>query len=100
MTFAASSPRPNHCPSCTCGAKNPLLVEARLRLQAAEYASALADGSNIDGDPGGIDAEHIAPFADYLPEALVQAGFRLTATFDDELRRLITTVYKRKDVGT
>lgn len=100
MTPAASSPRPNHCPSCTCGAKHPLLVEARLRLQAAEYASTLVDGSNIDGDAGGIDAEHIAPFVDYLPEALVQAGFRLTVTFDNERRRLITTVYKRKETGT
>lgn len=95
----ATSPRPNHCPSCTCGAKHPLLVEARMRLQAVEYVAALGEsGGNIDGDPGGVDHERIAPFADYLPEALVAAGFRLRVTFDNDLRRLITTAYKREEI--
>ena len=91
------SPRPNHCVSCTCGAKNPLLVEARLRLQAAEYAATLVDGDNIDSDVGGIDAEYIAPFSDFLPEQIVAAGFRLTVKVDNGLRRLITTAHKREE---
>lgn len=74
------------------------LLMGALQLRAAEYVASMGEsGGNIDGDPGGIDHERIAPFADYLPEALVAAGFRLRVTFDNDLRRLITTAYKPKE---
>lgn len=80
---------------CACNADGPLAV-AELRLRAAEYAAGLADGETIDDDVGGTDAAYVAPFRDYLPEALKAAGFNLTLA--NVGGRLVTTVNRAPGV--
>lgn len=83
------------CPvHCTPGPAGRL-ARAELGLRARYYAEALTDGEDIDGDIGGVDAEYIAPFAQYLPEALIAAGFSIHARL--ERGRVITTVRKPKE---
>lgn len=80
-----------HRAHCVCNADGSL-VRAELRLRAAEYADALADGSTIDDDVGGTDADYIAPFRDFLPEALQDAGFTMTVA--NVGGRVVTTVHR------
>ena len=80
---------------CSPGKERRLAV-AEMKVRAALYASGLTDGDEIHGDPGGTDADYIAPFAAYLPEALVTAGFRITVRLGDA-GRLVTVVHKQKE---
>jgi hypothetical protein len=82
------SPRPCRCP-CAC---DPLPLSARKRMLADRYVSALTSGETIDDDPGGTDARYVAPFREYLPAALMAAGFRITARLVQS--RVVTTVYR------
>jgi hypothetical protein len=85
---AAESPRPCRC-VCACNTVGPLAV-AELRRRAADYAATLADGSEIHED---IDQATIAPFVDYLPEAISDRGLRMEVRLDG--RCLVTTIRGR-----
>lgn len=91
MTFRAAPPSPRPC-ACRCTCNDPGPLAERLRFAAQQYASALTDGEEIDGDHGGTDAEFVAPFAKYLPEALLAAGFSIHARLDKASGRLMTQV--------
>ena len=91
MTFRDAPPSPRPC-ACACVCKDPGPLAARLRLAAQQYVACLTDGEEIDGDPGGADEEYIRPFAAYLPEALVEAGFKIYARLDREAGRVMTQV--------
>ena len=88
---------PDQLCKCPCVCK-PGPLAARLRDLARRYASALTDGEDIDGDVGGTDADYIAPFAQYLPEALIAAGFSIHARL--ERGRVITTVRRQREETT
>jgi hypothetical protein len=85
------SPRPCRC-SCTCGPGS--LAVAELRKRAAEYAATLVDGDEIHES---IDAATIAPFIDYLPEAISARGGRMLVRLDG--RNLVTTVKFNEQEG-
>ena len=84
------SPRPAHA-HCACNTVGTLAT-ADLVTRATYYAHALTDGDTIDDDVGGVDADYVAPFREYLPEALMAAGFRITARLVQS--RVVTTVYR------
>lgn len=93
MTLA--SPRPSHCSTCSCGPRLPVLTQSRLMLRAIEYVASLGSSGNIDGDPGGIDAEYIAEFRDAIPLALSSMGYTVRPTY--ERGRMILAVTRQQD---
>lgn len=74
MRLPTASPRPDHCATCACDNVGPL-AERALRAKAAEYVTTLVDGSEIHLD---IDFSTIAPFWNYLFEAIHDAGLRVS----------------------
>lgn len=87
-----ASPKPCRC-RCSCNDAGPLAL-AELKLRAAAYASTLTDGSVIYGDTGGMDADYIAPFAQFLPEAVSALGFRMHARLEDG--RVVTEIKRNE----
>ena len=81
-----ASPKPCGCP-CTCNNAGPLAV-LELRRRAFWYAEQLTDGDEIDET---TDGAHVAPFAAYLPEAIVARGMRMTVRLVGS--GLVTTVH-------
>ena len=71
------------------------LAALELRRRAAEYAAALVDNDTIDDDIEGADRAYVAPFREYLYEALIAAEFRIEVKLDPELHRVVTIVHKQ-----
>lgn len=71
------------------------LATSELRRRALEYVATLTDGSEIHADIGGIDSDYVAPFAEFLPEMMIAAGFAIGTRLDHAGR--VVTIAKTKE---